>query len=261
MASEGYSEKMRKESIPLIISGDDKFQHYSYKSEKELEKIAIQHSKEIFGRNTLYLDIKKRIASLKGISGIPDGFLIDFESDKFYLIEVELSAHEIVSHISNQLIRFKVAMNNADTRVQLAKGIYDKILEEKPYSSKEIDLKYLEAVINQRFGIFIIIDNVSEQLAEIVNILSQDGTEVIAIPFETYVNSKNGHIYKFTAFTKEALERESKKWTFKWTTIPVEKHLNKTSDYLKNIFSDLSKEICRLPSVKEKSRKSDITTA
>ncbi len=250
---------MDKDSAPLIISGDNKFQLYNYKSEKELEKIAIRHSKELFGKNTFYLDLKKKIASTKGTSGIPDGFLIDFENDKFYIIEIELSTHEIVSHISNQLIRFKVAMTNTDARAQLAKDAYNKILEEKSGSNKKIGLKYLQEVINKKFGIFIIIDDVSEQLAEIVSILSQDGTEVIAISFETYVDSENNRVYKFKPFTKDALERESKKWTFKWTTIPVKKHLDKTSEYLKTIFLQLSKEICYLPNVKEKSRKGWVT--
>lgn len=250
---------MEKDSAPLIVSGNNKFQLYNYKSEKELEKIAIHHYKEIFGKNTFYLNLKKKIASTKGTSGIPDGFLIDFENNKFYIVEIELSTHEIVSHISNQLIRFKAAMTNQDARAQLAKAAYNKILEENSGSNKKIDFEYLQEVINKKFGIFIIIDDISEQLTEIVNILSQDGTEVIAIPFEMYVDSKNNHVYKFKPFTKDALERESKKWTFKWTTIPVEKHLDKTSEYLKTIFSQLSKEICYLPDVKEKSRKGWVT--
>lgn len=250
---------IRTEEIQVIITKDGKYYLHNYKSEAELERMIIEHSSEIFGKDALYLNLKKKIASMKGTSGIPDGFLIDFENNKFYIIEIELSVHEIVSHISNQLIRFKVAMNNADTKTQLTKDVYNKILEEKLCQNKKIDLKYLQEVINQKFGIFIIIDDVSEQLAEIVSALSQDGTEVIAIPFETYVDPENNYIHKFRSFTKDALERESKKWTFKWTTIPVEKHLDKTSGYIRTIFSQLSKEICCLPNVKEKSRKGWVT--
>lgn len=41
--------------------------------------------------------------------------------------------------------------------------------------------------------------------------LAKDGTDVRAIPFETYANSRNQLLHKFTTFTKEALEREAKK--------------------------------------------------
>ncbi len=250
---------MEKEGIPLIISETGKFRLYDYPSERDLEKRVVEHSKEIFGKSTIYLDVKKRVTSKGGISGIPDGFLIDLENSKFYIIEVELSAHDIVGHISNQIVRFKAAMGNADSRMQLAKELHKKLLDGKQETGEVYDIKHLERIMNQGFGIFIIIDNVSEQLSEIVNVLSQDGTEVIAVPFETYVDSKKNYIHKFTTFTKDALERESKKWTFKWTTIPVEEHLEKTSTYMKELFSELSAEILRMPGVKERSRKGWIT--
>lgn len=248
---------MNKESIPMIISEGNKFQLYKYKSEEELEEMAFQHSRDIFGENTLCLDIKKRITSKKGISCIPDGYLIDLKNNKFYIMEIELSPHEIISHISNQLDRFKLAMNNVETRTQIANDIYDEVLQKK--LDKKIDLKYLQETINKKYGIFIIIDDVSEQLTEVVDMLSRDGTEVVTIPFKTYINPEGNYLYWFESFTKEELEKESKKWAFKWTTIPVEKHLGKTSEYMQAIFSELSKEICHLPNVKEKSRQGWVT--
>ncbi len=114
-------------------------------------------------------------------------------------------------------------------------------------------------IIEKGVGIFIIIDSVSEQLTEVVEHLAKDGTDVRAIPFETYANSRKQLLHKFTTFTREALEQEAKKWTFKWTTVPVHEHLDKTDSSLKGVFSTLSKQICSLPNVKEKSRKNWIT--
>lgn len=82
----------------------------------------------------------------------------------------------------------------------------------------------IQNIMNDSFGIMVIIDEVTEQLVEIVNVLSHEGAEVVEIPFETYTDSKNNFIHKFTTFTKQALENESKKWSFKWTTVPIEKH-------------------------------------
>lgn len=245
----------KERGAPLIVSESSKFSLHNYKTEKELEKLAVGHSKDIFGKSSVYLDIKKKIVSKKGISGIPDGFLIDFESSKFYIVEVELSDHDIVRHISNQLIRFKAAMGNSAMRAGMTKEFYGKILKEQPSTSFED----VQKIMNKQFGIIIIVDSVSEQLTEIVGVLAQDGTEVLAIPFETYVDSKNNHIHKFTTFTKDALDKESKKWSFKWTTVPLERHLDRSSIYMKETFSKLNTDICSLPNVKEKSRKGWVT--
>lgn len=248
---------MEKENTSLIISENNKYRLCSYKSEEELEEIATKHAKEIFGEDAIYLDIKKKITSLKGISGIPDGFMIDFKRNKCYIVEVELSTHDIIRHITNQIFRFKVALNNNATHEELTEVFYSKIANENLKSN--IGIGDIEKIVDNQFGIVIIIDDVSEQLSEIVNVLSQDGTEVVAVPFETYVNSNKGYLYRFTTFTREALEKEAKKWTFKWTIVPVEKHLDKTDNNLKQVFSVLRKRICELPNAKEKSRKNWIT--
>lgn len=249
---------MKKEGTTLILSGDNKFRLYSYKSEKELENIASKHTKEIFGDETIFLDIKKKVTSAEGISGIPDGFLIDFKNNKFYIIEFELSTHDVVSHISNQVTRFRIAVNNISTREDLAKEFHNKIVTDK--LKQNVSLMSIQNIINKPFGIVIIIDDISGQLTEVVDDQSRGGREVIAVPFETYIDSKNNHLYKFTTLTREALEEEAKKWTFKWTTVPVKKHLGKAdSDDLKKVFTELSKRILSLPDAKEKSRKNWVT--
>ena len=250
-------DKIRMETIPLIIQNNNKFRLYTYKSEKELEDIVVQYATEIFGENSIYIDLKRKITSIKGISGVPDGFVLDFERKKLFIVEIELSSHDIIRHISNQLFRFKVAMNNLDLMNNLAQDFYEKILEDD--SKKKITLSDIRNIIGKNFGIAIIIDSVSEQLVEIVNVLSQDGTDVLAIPFEAYIDEKNKQIFKFTTFTKTALENESKKWTFKWANVPIEKHLEKRSKSLENVFSLLNLKICSILGVSQKSRKNWVT--
>ena len=75
-----------------IVYDNKIFTLYEYSDEKEFEKDVIDNSKEIFGSNSLYIDIKKRIGE-DNILTIPDGYLIDFsfESDpRLYIIENEL---------------------------------------------------------------------------------------------------------------------------------------------------------------------------
>lgn len=244
------------EGIPLIIQNNNKFHLHSYQSEKELENIVTQYTKDIFGKNSVYIDLKRKITSTKGISGIPDGFVLDFERNKLFIVEVELSSHDIIRHISNQLIRFKVAMNNPDLKETLAQDFHKKILEN---NLRRITLADVQNLIEKNFGIAILIDSISEQLVEIVNVLSQDGTDVLAVPFEMYTDQHDNRIFKFTTFTKDALANESKKWTFQWTTVPIEKHLVKGENDFGKVFSRLDSEICLIPGVSQKSRKNWVT--
>lgn len=249
---------MQQEGVPVVILNDEVFRPYSYKREEELEKLAVENTYKLFGKNTHLFNVKRKIVSKSGIGSTPDGYLVDLANDKFFIIEVELSSHDIVNHVMNQLSRFKLAMDNSETRYALARFLASTVNSGEK-AGKVSDVNYLARIIEQGVGIFIVIDSISEQLTEVVEHLADDGTDVRAIPFETYSNSRNQLIHKFTTFTREALKQEAKKWTFKWTTVPVKEHLVKTDRGLKDVFSTLSKEICLLPNVREKSRKSWIT--
>lgn len=100
---------MQDEGVPVIILGDETFRPYSYKLEEELERLAVEHSEDLFGKDIYFFDVKKRIVSKSGIGSMPDGYLVDLASDKFFIIEVELRSHDIVHHVMNQLSRFKLA--------------------------------------------------------------------------------------------------------------------------------------------------------
>lgn len=239
------------EDTPVVILGAEVFKPYSYKSEAELEKLAIEHSNELFGKNCHFFNLKKKIVSKSGIGSMPDGYLIDFANDRFFIIEVELSSHDIVGHVTNQLFRFKLAMANSETRNELAKFLSE-TMKNVDGLTKSCDADYISKVM-EKVGIYIIIDSVSEQLTEIVELLAKDGTDVKAIPFETFASS-NRFVHKFNIFTRETLEREAKKW-FKWTTVPIANHLERAESGTKQVFENLSQQICCLPNVKQVTRK------
>ena len=240
------------EGIPVVILGDEVFKPYSYKSEAELEKLAVEHSEELFGKNCHFFNLKKKIVSKSGIGSMPDGYLIDFSNDRFFIIEVELSSHDIVGHVTNQLFRFKLAMGNSETRNELAKFLAGTLTRPDGFD-KGSNVDYLSKIM-EKVGIFIIIDSISEQLTEVVELLAKDGTDVKAIPFETYASS-NRFVHKFTTFTRETLEEEAKKWTFKWTTVPIAQHLEGVELGTRQVFEELSQQICCLPNAKQVTRK------
>lgn len=78
-----------------IILNNKVYKRVNFKLEDSLEDLVVKYSKEIFGKDTLYFDIKKRMSKDRIIS-IPDAYLIDFtfENDpKFCIIENELTQH------------------------------------------------------------------------------------------------------------------------------------------------------------------------
>jgi hypothetical protein len=84
-----------------IIFRDSLFNLCEYSDESEFERHVIQHANEIFGPNSVYIDIKKRIGE-DNILTIPDGYVIDFsfETDRrLYIIENELVTHDPYKHI------------------------------------------------------------------------------------------------------------------------------------------------------------------
>jgi len=232
---------------PVIVTRDGTYHLYKYNNENDLERMVVEHSIEIFGKDTVYFDLKRKISSKSGRGTIPDGYVIDLKQNKC-----------LMGHIQPQIAKFIMALDNEKTTSKLVDEFYNEIPE-----SIKIDKERLKSIV-KNWGIIIVIDEVGDPmkeinpLLEIVNFLSKHG-EVKAIPFQTYC--KNGeltddHVHSFKSFTKEELEQEAKKWTFKWETVPVEKHLEKTTDDIKNVFLKLGDKICCIaPEVKEVHRK------
>jgi hypothetical protein len=58
-----------------ILADGEMFTPYDYESEAEFEREVVEHAKALFGEETLYIDVKKKIG--QDIVTIPDGYLID----------------------------------------------------------------------------------------------------------------------------------------------------------------------------------------
>ncbi len=242
----------------VIVTRDGTYHLYNYKNENELERMVVEHSCEIFGKDTVYFDLKRKISSKSGFGTIPDGYVIDLAKNKLYLIEVELISHSLKKHVLPQITNFIMALDNENTTEKLVSEFYNEL----PNSNK-IDKERLKSIV-KNWGIIIVIDDVGDPmketnpLLEIVSFLSKHG-EVKAIPFQTYCKNStvtDDHVHSFKSFTREELEQEAKKWTFKWETVSVEKHLENTSDDLKDVFLKLGEKICCIaPEVKEVHRK------
>lgn len=196
-----------------IVSGNDIYYLKEYQLEKDFEQDVVANYRHIFGNNTIYIDIKKKIGD--NIVTIPDGYLLDFtfsNTPRLYIIENELSVHDAYKHIGTQLLKFAVSYKQS--RLKIKQYILD-YLSKSPTNmtfieSKASEMGYrnidamLESMIyRDTVDAIVIIDNSS---AELENVLSHLSMKIDIIEFKAYENGAGNRLYKFIPFNNEVKE-------------------------------------------------------
>ncbi|MDP2672544.1 MAG: hypothetical protein Q8O84_01910, partial [Nanoarchaeota archaeon] len=140
------------EEAQVIVTKNGRYALYNYINEKELEKRIVERSSEIFGKNTHYFNIKKKIKSKSGFGTIPDGYVIDFDKKKLYIVEVELIKHDLQKHILPQITSFILALRNEETCEKLVEIFYEELS-----LLRKIEKNEISSIVANR-GIIILID-------------------------------------------------------------------------------------------------------
>jgi len=191
------------------------YQYYEYPLEKEFEEVIVQQASHIFGAQSIYIDIKKRIGD--SIITIPDGYLIDFsfEADpKLYIIENEISSHDPYKHIGSQLLKFAISyktsgrdikafllnhiMQDAETLKKAEDGL-------KRAGYRNIDAFLEDIIFNKRVAAIVVIDKITFELEEV---LSQLTMKTDIIEFQSFINGKE-KIHKFSPLNADVRESTS----------------------------------------------------
>ncbi len=110
----------------MLIFKDTKFIKSPFDNEAELEQVVVDNYEYLFGPNSFYLP-KAKIKTADGVGTIPDGFAIDIEQGKWYLVEAELIHHSVWNHIAPQVTKQILASNQPLTKrtlVDLAVSLY-----------------------------------------------------------------------------------------------------------------------------------------
>ena len=157
----------------LLIEGI-KYYLWTPEKEEELHSIVKEHSNEIFGQHSLYLPIEQMLISEAGRGAMPDGFAIVFsEKPEIYVVEVELSSHDLDKHIVEQITRFFRVLKNPDNRKKLADDLDREIRRNPLYEgfvrkeigSREI-YRFISDLVEQPPKIAIIIESRDAKLRE-----------------------------------------------------------------------------------------------
>jgi len=187
----------------LIIDGV-KYEEWTPPSEEEFERVVKEHAPDIFGEESIYFDLKKKLKTRAGIGSIPDGLVIMFGNvPEWHIVEVELSSHDPYAHIVPQVDKFLNGIDNRDTRNKIIEALYDAIngdefLKLKTRQAIGLDKdvhKFLSDLIARPPTITIVIEEYTSQLREALKKYTQKGV----VEFQTFrrVGAERVHAHLF----------------------------------------------------------------
>jgi len=193
-----------------LIHNNKIFVPYEYKTEKEFEHEIVANAKAIFGEQSIYIDVKKKLVN-DNIVTIPDGYLIDLSFEKephLYIIENELAKHDPYKHIGDQLLRFAISYKTSGRKIKsfLLEAITkdkekEKFLNDymKQAGFRNIDALLEEIIFEKSIAAIVVIDQITTDLD---NVLKQLTLKKDLLEFQTFVNGDE-RIHKFDPFQEE----------------------------------------------------------
>jgi hypothetical protein len=185
--------------------------------EKEFHPMIKEHSREIFGEDSVYFDIKHKLSSKSGIAAIPDAYVITLSKPyEWYIVENELASHPVYSHIVPQISKFVDNIEELETQRDI-RSILDKEVNEDVVLKALIEKKtgqdsyrFLSELVSKQPKIALIIDKMTPEVEKASKSLKKlADTEIIE--FQTFVreDAPNVHAYLFEPLY--AIEKISKK--------------------------------------------------
>jgi hypothetical protein len=185
------------------------FNLIQYETEQEFERAVVAHVNDIFGERRIYLDSKRRIGAKDGKQSVPDAYLIDVSSPsdpQLYVVENELSSHDLFKHIGVQLLQFSVSFAQAGRTIKQI--LFDEVSAEPKVKARcekyaqeggfrNVDHFLESLVLDKEFRALVIIDEETDDLHAVTKNL---GFPVEIIEFSTYISEKGEYIHHFEPF-------------------------------------------------------------
>lgn len=239
----------------LVIDGV-RFKPWTPKDEeKEFHPLIRKCSKEIFGEDSIYFDVKGVLRTSSGIESIPDAYVIDLVNRELYVVENELSTHPAYDHIVKQLTKFINSIENLETKDKITSLLYNEI-------SKDIELKakvqkkantseifhYISELLKKTPKIVVIIDKKTKDIEEACKPLKYQ-PKIIEFRIFARENAENVQAYLFEPIYLEKVsgieEKEIKRrsWIDKLALV---------DDNVREIVDILNEHILGLGDVKQK---------
>lgn len=189
--------------MPIAV-GNDVYQKVRYVHEDAFEDDVRKLSDRIFGGKTVYVDLKKKNTG-KGITVIPDGYLLDFtvEMDpRFYIVENEIVSHDPFKHIGIQMLKFATSFDGE--RVRIRNFIMDQVAKDTNSmkrlndacalsNSRNID-NYMDQAVYSEFSGLVVID---EARNELFQVLEKINANISVLELRAYQSDVGDFVYEY----------------------------------------------------------------
>jgi len=196
----------------LLIDGV-RYDLWTPPSEDEFERVVEEHAQDIFGEQSIYLDIRHKLKSKSGIVSIPDGYVIILgQQPSWHIVEVELSSHPLYEHIVPQVSRFISGIKNPATQKDMVSALYQEIDSDeflRLHLRKAIGAtetyKFLAELVSQSPVVTIVIEKHTEQLDEAIGALAHP--QIKTVELQTFGREGVGpavHAHLFKPVYEEA---------------------------------------------------------
>ncbi|QNM05349.1 hypothetical protein [Qiania dongpingensis] len=197
----------------IIDESGNLYCQYKYEKEAEFERMVVSNAEAIFGASGIYFDMKRLIGTPKKGAAVPDGYYLDLtfhDNPRLYLVEVELTGHDVYGHIGEQILRFGISSET--DKYKMKSLLLDNI--DRDFSKKEKLCQFFresrygninelldKVIFDSKPAAIIVIDEATEELSNVMGQLTM-ATEVIEA--QTYICG-NERLHRFTPFKDDVL--------------------------------------------------------
>lgn len=243
----------------IVFYNNKKYNEKVYSREEDLEADVVSNSKVFFGKDSIYIDAKRKIDSKLLGGTIPDGFLFDLsdkENPEFFLVEIELSKHDFFTHIFPQITKFFAFFKNSTSRTDLVERLFSTVNNDRELRSefkkylgdKEI-YKFIKDTIDNSQNILLMIDEDKEELPEIKETYTDTWGKIVKLLVlkkfilgEDFIYTLNPSFENIEFADAESVEKAEVVEKMEFTE---EFHLEDVSEQVKRIYLKIKESLLK----------------
>jgi hypothetical protein len=204
--------------MSLILTPTGSYERVDFEKESDLENAILKVQKHLFGRERVYLNVKKKIGLKGSTQNIPDGYLLDLSGQKprLFVVENELASHDPLRHIAVQILQFSLSFEEYPHKV---KNILIEALKAQPDAQmtceryaktkgfRNLDHLLEHLVHEVPFAALVIIDEASDDHENVLARKFNFPVEVLELA--AFRNSTGERFYYFEPFLEGVLEENA----------------------------------------------------
>lgn len=194
----------------LLIDGVKYKEWTDLKETEDLEPMVIEHAQDIFGEQSKYFNIKRRLEAALGKETIPDGFVIVLGGPpQWHIIEVELSGHDLYQHVVPQVTKFVNAIGNVNNQIKIADAMDEALDKDESFklriqkiTKSSQTYRFLLGLISKHPTLTVIVEKEKEGMRDVLERLPCSSLEIVE--FRTFLKEgdKKVHAHLFKPLYK-----------------------------------------------------------